>query len=279
MEQVVAELVAGAAPDGPYARTLLLVTGDHGQTLGGDHGGGSPEEVDSALVAVDIAALRALQGTPGGGGAAAEHAIHHAALAGSGSGLANPAACRAGCTCGVEGNQCVPDLPQMDLVPTLAAMAGVPTPFGNLGKLNAEMWQLAAPRLAAEAGQARSGQQAVWEASLLEALMGNARQVGAAGTASRTPYSAWEAPAVTFIACRCVPSHHCWLATVALDCDPGCLRGGGVVMSLLCLLASWPTGAHIPQHLRRNPRHTLLSVGAERAERAVCCPVSSPCRQ
>lgn len=28
-----------------------------GQTLGGDHGGGSPEEVDSVLVAIDIGAL------------------------------------------------------------------------------------------------------------------------------------------------------------------------------------------------------------------------------
>ena len=32
------------------------------QTLGGDHGGGSPDEVDSALVAVDLGALHSLRG-------------------------------------------------------------------------------------------------------------------------------------------------------------------------------------------------------------------------
>jgi len=37
--------------------TLLLVLSDHGQTLGGDHGGGSPDETDSVLLAVNLAAL------------------------------------------------------------------------------------------------------------------------------------------------------------------------------------------------------------------------------
>ena len=32
------------------------------QTLGGDHGGGSPDEVDSALLAVDVEALQVLRG-------------------------------------------------------------------------------------------------------------------------------------------------------------------------------------------------------------------------
>ena len=30
---------------GLHENTLLLVMGDHGQTLNGDHGGGNPEEV------------------------------------------------------------------------------------------------------------------------------------------------------------------------------------------------------------------------------------------
>lgn len=30
---------------GLHENTLLLVMGDHGQTVNGDHGGGSPEEV------------------------------------------------------------------------------------------------------------------------------------------------------------------------------------------------------------------------------------------
>ena len=52
-------LVALAGPGGVHERTLLLVFGDHGQTMGGDHGGGSPEEVDSALLAVQVGALHA----------------------------------------------------------------------------------------------------------------------------------------------------------------------------------------------------------------------------
>jgi len=35
------QLYAGAHRGGPHERTLLVVMGDHGQTLGGDHGGAS----------------------------------------------------------------------------------------------------------------------------------------------------------------------------------------------------------------------------------------------
>lgn len=52
-------MVALAGPGGVHESTLLLVFGDHGQTMGGDHGGGSPEEVESALLAVHVGALHA----------------------------------------------------------------------------------------------------------------------------------------------------------------------------------------------------------------------------
>ena len=91
-------LTASAGRGGRHEHTLLLVFGDHGQvrlfrlkrlqkiiclrfagvplwlpeiayiwytcslqTLGGDHGGGSPDEVDSALLAIDVGALQALR--------------------------------------------------------------------------------------------------------------------------------------------------------------------------------------------------------------------------
>jgi len=38
-------LESQSGPGGIHENTLLLVMGDHGQTLNGDHGGGSPEEV------------------------------------------------------------------------------------------------------------------------------------------------------------------------------------------------------------------------------------------
>lgn len=53
--------MAGAGRGGAHEDTLLLIWGDHGQTAGGDHGGGTPAEVDSALVAVDLAALHRIR--------------------------------------------------------------------------------------------------------------------------------------------------------------------------------------------------------------------------
>lgn len=196
VQQVVAALLEQAGPGGVYERTLLLVSGDHGQTLGGDHGGGSPEEVDSALVAVDVGALHASQaaqpeqhGAGQGAGVARSEPGNDGSAA---AGLAAPAPCRANCSCGVEANQCAPDLPQMDLAPTLAAMLGVPIPFGNLGKLSGELWQLtlrqhssASPAAthAADAGAHAAGPEtaasAAWERSLADALLANVRQVHA----------------------------------------------------------------------------------------------------
>ena len=165
VEAAARALVAGAGPGGPYARTLLLVAGDHGQTLEGDHGGGGPEEVDSALMAVDVAALREAWQTD---------APPPAADA-SGWGYS---ACRERCTCGDEGNQCADDMLQIDLVPTLAALLGVPTPFGSLGKLSSELWALAAGRPGG--GDTREE----WEESLAAALHANADQARAATAAA-----------------------------------------------------------------------------------------------
>lgn len=40
-----------SSPGAVRERPLLLVFGDHGMTVGGDHGGDSPSETDSALFA------------------------------------------------------------------------------------------------------------------------------------------------------------------------------------------------------------------------------------
>lgn len=45
LQKVVEVLESQSGPDGLHENTLLLVMGDHGQTLNGDHGGGTPEEV------------------------------------------------------------------------------------------------------------------------------------------------------------------------------------------------------------------------------------------
>lgn len=59
--QVVEELLSMAGPGKPHQHTLLLVFGDHGQTLTGDHGGGAPEEVDSALFALNVGAYHQIR--------------------------------------------------------------------------------------------------------------------------------------------------------------------------------------------------------------------------
>lgn len=138
----VAETLAhGAHPGGPFEDTLLLVVGDHGQTLGGDHGGGSPEEVDSVLVALDVATWR------------------HQGMKRQPSSM-TPTPSTSGSR---EGS--VPAVTQIDVVPTLAVMMGVPLPYGNLG--------MVAPHLLALA--ARCGAQS--KATLAAALKENVEQV------------------------------------------------------------------------------------------------------
>lgn len=44
-QKVVGALERQSRPGGLHENTMLLVMGDHGQTLNGDHGGGTAEEV------------------------------------------------------------------------------------------------------------------------------------------------------------------------------------------------------------------------------------------
>jgi phosphatidylinositol glycan class O len=122
VKHVVDVLRQRSYPGGPFEDTLVLVGGDHGQTLTGDHGGGSPEEVDSALIAIDINAYRD-----------------------EGDGSVEKQQCEKDCSCGQDGNQCVEDLMQIDLVPTLAGLMRIPIPFINLGKVSKQLWSLAGP--------------------------------------------------------------------------------------------------------------------------------------
>ena len=71
----------------------------------------------------------------------------------------------------------MPDLPQTDLTPTLAALLGVPMPFGNLGKLSAELWQLTATRDSASSGSSSGPAGKEWQSGLAGAVLANARQV------------------------------------------------------------------------------------------------------
>ncbi|KAF5939461.1 hypothetical protein HYC85_023720 [Camellia sinensis] len=51
---VVEMLESQSGPGGLHENTLLLVMGDHGQTINGDHGGGTAEEVETAIFAMGL---------------------------------------------------------------------------------------------------------------------------------------------------------------------------------------------------------------------------------
>jgi phosphatidylinositol glycan class O len=158
---VVEEMVKNSGKGGVFEDTLLLIAGDHGQTMGGDHGGGSPEEVDSLLAAVDIANVAA-------GKSKIKKVLGKIE---SLQGVGKRASCLENCSCGEDKNQCAEDIPQIDLVPTLATMLNLPIPFGNMGKLSPELWSLAAHRC--------SGDDSILEQNkaLLRATAVNSEQV------------------------------------------------------------------------------------------------------
>ncbi|KAK9026042.1 hypothetical protein V6N11_038890 [Hibiscus sabdariffa] len=54
LEKVIEELQNQSGPGKLHENSLLLVMGDHGQTLNGDHGGGSPEEVETSIFAMSF---------------------------------------------------------------------------------------------------------------------------------------------------------------------------------------------------------------------------------
>ncbi|KAL6780615.1 PIGO1 [Auxenochlorella protothecoides x Auxenochlorella symbiontica] len=108
-------MLEAAGPGQTYERTLLLVLGDHGQTLTGEHGGGSDPEVDSALVAVSLGAL------------ARSPPAQTAAQASAGSPIP---------VTGV--------MVQADFAATLAPLLGLPTPYCNLGRVHRDLFQLGA---------------------------------------------------------------------------------------------------------------------------------------
>ena len=57
LRQVVKDLAAQAGPGGAHEHTLLLVMGDHGMRDDGEHGGGTPHELDCALFALNVGQL------------------------------------------------------------------------------------------------------------------------------------------------------------------------------------------------------------------------------
>lgn len=98
-----------AMPDGEDV--LLAVLGDHGMSADGNHGGASDDETGAALFLYSKAALVATGGEENGEDAHELREYAEKILASS------------------------REVPQVDLVPTLALLSGLPIPFGNLGSV------------------------------------------------------------------------------------------------------------------------------------------------
>lgn len=201
-----ASLVAQAGPRGAYEDTLLLVISDHGQTLGGDHGGGTPDETDSILVAMSLRSINSTlqqqqeqeQEKEEQKDGDAGHSINSSAINGdslllrrlmTSAGYADalpPAAQQAapGSPAAVPAAAAWSDLlvcgntvPQIDLTPLLAQLLGVAIPFGNLGKVPPHLFvSLAAGK---SSRVACAVQPAQWLPQYAGALAANAAQVNA----------------------------------------------------------------------------------------------------
>jgi hypothetical protein len=176
-------LVAQAGAGGNYEDTLLVVLSDHGQTQGGDHGGGTPDETDSILITISLKYMNATlqQAQDGAAGADAGpgttrdpdlllHLLVASGYAGSAVAGQHASAGQAAAALSVL-MVCRNTVPQIDLTPLLAHALGVPIPFGNLGKVPPHLFAtLAAP-------QEPSAAAAAWLPEYSAALAANAVQV------------------------------------------------------------------------------------------------------
>ena len=116
-------VISAMSADAKFDKSLLVVMGDHGMTMHGDHGGGTEEETDSFLFAHHprAAALRRASGEDETG------------------------------TSQSATQKKVPDdaferMPQIDFAPTMSLLLGVPIPFGNLGTVPRRFWEIAHAR-------------------------------------------------------------------------------------------------------------------------------------
>ncbi|KAM0948388.1 putative Type I phosphodiesterase/nucleotide pyrophosphatase/phosphate transferase [Dioscorea sansibarensis] len=116
LERVVEVLMNQSGPGGLHENTLLIVMGDHGQTLNGDHGGGTAEEVETSLFAMSLR---------------------------SPSPSVSSILDRSTCGLDSEGEMiCTSSMQQLDFAATLAALLGIPFPFGSIGHVNRELYAL-----------------------------------------------------------------------------------------------------------------------------------------
>ncbi|CAJ2650077.1 unnamed protein product [Trifolium pratense] len=150
LERVIEVLESQSGPGGLHENTLLVVMGDHGQTLNGDHGGGSAEEVETAIFAMSF--KEPLSSVP-------------------------PEFDSYSCQIDLDGkNVCISSMQQLDFAATMSALLGIPFPYGSIGRINPELYALGAGSWKSGASQ-KQPESDIWMKSYANALCINAWQV------------------------------------------------------------------------------------------------------
>lgn len=182
-------LVSQAGPGGAYEDTLLLVLSDHGQTQAGDHGGGTPAETDSVLIAMSLHKMHQAGLSVGNGsntnlcGHCSSGALDRLVAAGGYTDRESPDGLSKQFLHPAPGPWfCNSSMSQIDLTPLLAHLLGVAVPFGNLGKIPPHLYvALAADGHSGSSRQQPSAEEGAldqhWLERYTEALSHNVHQV------------------------------------------------------------------------------------------------------
>ncbi|XP_020226813.1 GPI ethanolamine phosphate transferase 3 isoform X3 [Cajanus cajan] len=150
LERVIEVLENQSGPGKSHENTLLVVMGDHGQTLNGDHGGGSAEEVETAIFAMSF--KKPISSVP-------------------------PEFDSCSCQLDLDGkNVCVSSMQQLDFAVTVSALLGIPFPYGSIGHINPELYALGADSWNLDASQKLS-ESDIWMQNYANALCINSWQV------------------------------------------------------------------------------------------------------
>ncbi|CAI8610891.1 unnamed protein product [Vicia faba] len=150
LERVIKVLESQAGPEGLHENTLLVVMGDHGQTLNGDHGGGSAEEVETGFFAMSF--KEPLNSVP-------------------------PEFDSYSCQTDLDGKSvCISSMQQLDFAVTMSALLGIPFPYGSIGRINPELYALGAGSRKFDTSQ-KLPESDVWMKNYANALCINTWQV------------------------------------------------------------------------------------------------------
>ncbi|GAA6040378.1 hypothetical protein JCM8097_007587 [Rhodosporidiobolus ruineniae] len=225
--------------------TLLVVVGDHGMTDRGDHGGDSREEVDAALWVYSKAAKPLIEASwfdqALGSPKHPLHALHIASASAHELGdrleLAWPEKHLPTFSRAVS---------QIDLVPTLSLLLGLPVPFGNLGLSIPELFYHASELPVAPTPPTAEGAQVKAKRGFLAALQPKHDQPKERALETLKPFQ-------TFLQATLLTAsqlEHYLLTYTSRPSGKDLLPSMPELSFLLSLGKSAYTGAHAPGHVR-----------------------------